>query len=411
MIYPRKLKKKILKEFSNDLTIVITGMRRVGKTFLLRDLFNEAKTKNKIFLDLEKPENKQIFSETNYEVIITNLKLLGLDFVEKKPEEDNKKEKRAWVFLDEIQCLKNIPSVIKYLSDHYEVKFVVTGSSSYYLKNLFSESLSGRKIIFNLSPLDFGEFLVFKGKNNLPKAYSLKELTKFNTQMIYSLYQPLFIEYLKTGGFPQVVLTTYPEERTALLYDILYSYITIDVKTLADIKKNNELEKLIRLIPSRIGQKLDISKISSEIGLSRQTVNNYLNFLENTFVIKRIPPFSKSPDREISSVPKIYFIDVGLGSTLSNLSDGQRLENCVFSQLSNHYHLNYYQKKSGVEIDFILDKKIAIEVKTFATPSDYRKLYFLANILNIKEFYLFSQNIGKERNENILPVFLLGFLE
>jgi hypothetical protein len=78
--------------------------------------------------------------------------------------------------------------------------------------------------------------------------------------MIYSLYQPLFIEYLKTGGFPQVVLTTYPEERTALLYDILYSYITVDVKTLADLKKTTELEKLIRLLPSRIGQKLDISK-------------------------------------------------------------------------------------------------------------------------------------------------------
>jgi len=63
MIYPRKLKTKILKEFDSDLTIVITGMRRVGKTFLLNDLFDQVKTDNKVFLDLEKPENRQVFSE------------------------------------------------------------------------------------------------------------------------------------------------------------------------------------------------------------------------------------------------------------------------------------------------------------------------------------------------------------
>lgn len=411
MIYPRKLKKRILKEFSNDLTVVITGMRRVGKTFLLQDLFNQTVTKNKIFLDLEKPENRQIFSEESYDAIIRNFELLGLHLVDKKPGQREGKNQRSWIFLDEIQYLRKVPSVIKYLSDHYFLKFVVTGSSSYYLKNMFSESLSGRKVVFNLSPLDFGEFLIFKDKKNIPRVNSLKDLNRFDTKMVYSLYQPLFMEYLQIGGFPQAVLIDAPEKRKTLLYEILNSYLSIDVRTLSDFKGIGELEKLIRLLPGRIGQKLDVLKISSEIGISRQTVNNYLTFLENTFVIGRVKPFSKSPDREISTVPKLYFIDVGLGSVLAGISDGQRLENTAFSQLANYYGLNYYQRKSGAEIDFIIDKNIAVEIKSFATASDYRKLYRLAHDLKIEECYLFSQTIAGETNQSILPVFLLGFLE
>ncbi len=410
MIYPRKLKNKILKELDNDLTIVITGMRRVGKTFLLYDLFSQIKTKNKIFLDLEKPENRQVFMEEGYEAIINNLKLLGISLAKKKPGEGNLKKQRAWIFLDEIQYLKKIPSFIKYLSDHFFVKFIVSGSSSFYLKNLFSESLSGRKIVFNLSPLDFGEFLIFRGFKNPPIAHSLKELPKFNTRMIYTLYQPLFLEYLQTGGFPQVVLTNNPEKQKLILSEILQSYLTIDVRTLSDIKGIVELEKLIRVLPIRIGQKLDISKISLEIGISRQTVNNYLNFLEETFVIKRLRPFSRSPDREISATPKLYFVDIGLASVFSTLSEGQRLENAVFSHLARFYDLNYYQRKSGVEIDFILNKKIGIEVKTFATDYDLKKLSHLTNNLGIDEYYVFSQNLAKKNSSNILPVFLLGFL-
>ena len=299
---------------------------------------------------------------------------------------------------------------MKYLSDHYEAKFVVTGSSSFYLKNLFSESLSGRKILFHLSPLDFGEFLIFKNMKNIPSVHSFQQLTEYNTKMMCSIYEPFFNEYLQTGGFPQAVVAENPEKRKTLLYEILHSYLIIDVRTLSDLKGITELEKLVRLLPSRIGQKLDISKIASETGISRQTVNTYLTFLENTFVIARVRPLSKSPDREISVVPKLYFIDVGLGSVLSGISDGQRLENAVFSQLTNHYNVHYYQRKSGAEIDFILDKRIAVEIKTFATRSDCQKLSRLVNDLDIPEYYVFTQNLGKEKIPNILPAFLLGFL-
>ena len=131
--------------------LVITGMRRSGKTTLVQSLHDGLKTKNKLFLDLENTLHQRYFEEMDFEKIRLNLEILGLNF--KKP---------AYLFLDEIQFVKNIPSVVKYFYDHYHIKCILTGSSSCYLKNLFSESLAGRKYIFELYPLNFREFLRFK---------------------------------------------------------------------------------------------------------------------------------------------------------------------------------------------------------------------------------------------------------
>ncbi len=147
----RKIEKKVMSYMDNKEVIVLTGFRRVGKTALMQNIYDSLKTDNKIFLDLESPINQRIFSEQNYDNIVKSLNRFGLDFT-----------KRAYVFLDEIQILKNTPSVVKYLYDHYNIKFCLTGSSSFYLKNYFNESMSGRKYVFELFPLDFEEFLQFK---------------------------------------------------------------------------------------------------------------------------------------------------------------------------------------------------------------------------------------------------------
>src|SRR3989344_8763388 len=148
----RKLYSKIIDRLDALEAIVVTGMRRVGKTTLLKQVYDSLKSDNKIFLDLENPINQKYFSEENYEAIKYTLETLGVNLTQK-----------AYVFLDEIQFVGSIPSVVKYLMDHYQIKFFLTGSSSFYLKNLFSESLAGRKIIYELSPLDFEEFLELKG--------------------------------------------------------------------------------------------------------------------------------------------------------------------------------------------------------------------------------------------------------
>lgn len=410
MIYPRKLKRRILETIDNDLTVVITGMRRVGKTFLLHDLIQSRQSDNALILDFEKPEDAQVFQEQSYDAIVRSLTQRNLRLTPKTPGVRGRPEDRAWLGIDEIQRNKQTPSIVKYLTDHYFIKCIVTGSASYYLKNLFSESLSGRKSAYHLTPLDFGEYLVFQNLYDGPFASSLDELLSFDTLALRATFMPLYQTYLTSGGFPQTVPMSDPQEQKRLLLDILDSYLHIDVRSLSDIRGIKELDMLIRLLPPRIGQKMDISKLSREVGISRSTTKQYLDFLTMTYVAHLVQPFSRSPDRELTTIAKCYFCDVGLGGSLTTLSAGQRLENAVFTALEPRYALNYYQKKSGVEIDFILDKRIGIEVKEFATPRDYHRLERVARELSLDHYVVLSNRLEKERRQGILPAFLLGFL-
>src|SRR5271165_3006824 len=110
--------------------LVITGMRQVGKTTLMRQLFEEIGDKPKIWFDFENPLDQKLFEDQEYNNIYKRLVELTAS-----------SGKRMYIFLDEIQNFPEVTKVIKYLIDHYSVKFIVTGSSSFYLKNLFPESL------------------------------------------------------------------------------------------------------------------------------------------------------------------------------------------------------------------------------------------------------------------------------
>ncbi len=388
MFYTRYAFLALKEALPKQSVLVLTGMRRTGKTAILRQLYSET-LDNKIFLDLENRINHEAFLLADYDQIWGRLREnFGLDA-----------KKMAYVFLDEVQNLPVLPSIVKYLVDHYKVKFVLTGSASFYLKNLFSESLSGRKRLFELFPLTFCEFLVFKGrKTNLPiKSFDLGNIKKIESDQ--ALYQTDYEEYLRFGGFPGVVMIKNEAEKTLELKEILYSYIDQDVKKLADFSKIEALESLVRLLASRVGQKLQVEKLSGEIGLARETVNNYLDFLEKTYLIARIAPFSKSPDRELSKAKKLYFCDSGMANVLGQLSAGQLLENAIFNNLRVKYQfdkaftgINFFQKKSGVEIDFMLEDKYGIEVKVTAGKSDWSKLVRLTSELKIKSPILISQN-------------------
>ncbi|MDP4011047.1 MAG: ATP-binding protein [Candidatus Roizmanbacteria bacterium] len=411
MIYPRKLKKHLLGNLDNELILVITGMRRVGKTYLLQDIYNEIQSENKLIFDLERDADLLLFKENSYAGIERNLQQRGLHLLKKAPGEVVDLKHRAYIFIDEIQYYRKLTSILKYLVDHFQIKFIVTGSSSFYLKNYFSESLAGRKLVFNLHSLDFGEYLLFKGEQSLENKTELGELIQLHTEYISSHYEDLFMQYLQSGGFPQVVLAKSRQDWHSILHEVIASYISIDVRTMTDIKKTDDFRKLISLLIPRVGQKLDISKLSRITGLARETIARYLAFMEDTFVIGLVRPYSKSPDREISSVPKLYFSDHGLAGALGGLSDGQRLENYVYCQLKNFYQLNYYQRKSGPEIDFIVNKKTGVEVKSFGDESNLYKLSRLSHSIGLKNYFIVAQKQSNVPSELILPAYLLGFLE
>jgi len=378
MIYSRNLTTKLAKEINSPRIVVLTGMRQTGKTTLMRQIFGLIESDNKIFLDLENPLNQKIFEEDNFDNILPNLKALGTNC-----------KRKCYVFLDEVQLMPVISRVVKYLYDHYNIKFFLTGSSSFYLKNLFPESLAGRKIIYELFPLDFEEFLIFKEKRkeflkNLSQKAKNKNIVSFEN------FRKLYEEYLNFGGFPGVVIEQ--EKKKEVLEDIFKSYFEKDVRTLADFKEIRKLRDLILLLANRVGSKIEISKISSEIGVSRETVYSYLEFLEKTYFIFLISPFSKSLNGEVRGAKKVYFSDTGLLNYLGKTTEGSIFENAVFQNLKNRGRINYYEKYKGPEIDFVLNKKIAFEVKTYGELRNIKRLERTANNLKLNDFYLITKN-------------------
>ena len=381
MIIKRTIYNSIKPYINSRQVIVVTGMRRVGKTTLMNYIYNRIKLENKLFLDLENTLERRIFQKKDYQDIKFELELRGINF-----------KKQAYLFIDEIQFLKNIPSVVKYFYDHYQIKFFLTGSSSYYLKNQFSESLAGRKYIFELFPLSFKEFLRFKKiELKIPTAKKISDT-------IHDTYDHYYEEYLRFGGFPEVVLLNDFDEKRKMISDIFSSFFQLEVMQLRDFRKNAVIRDFMLLLMQRAGTKLDISKLSKELSVSRETVYNYLSFLEGTYFIKLIKQYSKSPDVEIRRSPKVYICDSGLLNNLARVDEGTVFENNVFQNLRLKGELNYWQQKNGQEIDFMLNKKETYEVKLFPDERDLKRLARLSEKLKIKNYNIIAKKYSNLEN-------------
>lgn len=385
--YHRALFPALARTLADQRVVVITGQRRVGKTTAARWLLEQAASDNKLYLDLERLDQRAVFGESNYELVLSFLQNRGLDL-----------SRPGYVVLDEIQYAPNVPSVVKYLYDAAQaggspgIKFILTGSSSYYLKNLFSESLAGRKILFEMFPLTFGEFLGFHGVPYRARVdFDDMRFDRYEYERLKGYYE----EYLAYGGLPEVVLTPDPLAKTEILNDILSSYINIDIRVLADFQKIAELQQLLRVLASRIGNKLDYTKLASIVGISRPTLVQYLEFLELTYVICRVPVFSGSADRVAALGRKLYFYDNGIAGVLARLSEGALFENAVFNQLRAYGDLSYLARGSEYEIDFIVSPpqgnktdSVALEVKVHPVSSDMNRLRRLAESNDLTNAYL-----------------------
>jgi predicted AAA+ superfamily ATPase len=377
---PRTLLPSLFEHLETRQVTVITGFRRTGKTTLVKMLLDKVPSPNKLYLDLERLDNRLLFREKNYDNVVLALKQRGLDT-----------KAKMYLALDEIQLEPNLPGIIKYLydMDSIDIKFIVTGSSSYYLKNLFSESLSGRKKVFELRPLYFGEFLSFNGIS-----YSETE-SPFGAVFSESEYHRLhsfYEDFVNYGGFPEVALADRSSMKEDLLSDILDSYINIDIKALSDFKNRRNVSDLVALLAPRIGNKIETSNLSRASGLARETVGNYLQFFEHTYLISAIGVHTHSPDREIVKARKLYFIDNGLAGRLAKMSGGALFENALRHQLSRYGEIKYFSLKNGREIDFVLNGELALEAKETPDKSDLRDVESLAERAGLKRAVLVGRN-------------------
>jgi predicted AAA+ superfamily ATPase len=384
----------IKKYIDHKNALVITGMRQVGKTTLMRQVFDEVSAP-KLWFDFDNPLDMLLFEEIDYNNIFQKL--------EKSSAANGN---RIFVFIDEIQNLPEITKIIKYHIDHYNVKYIVTGSSNYYLKNLFPESLSGRKFLFILPPLSFQEYLVFIDKSTLEDSTRDFNQIRLNQNRVEFEKRSLdYNNYLEFGGFPEVVLTKDAETKKAVLKNIFASFFEKDIKILTDMKDVRELRDLILLLVPRAGNLLDITKLAGELGINRVKIYNYLEFLEGVFFLQLIPKFSKSIDRSIAGGKKVYFSDTGILNIIGKINEGQLFENAVANQLKSYGNLSFYNQRNTAEIDFILNNEVAFEVKLTATEKNLARTKHLAEKIGINQSFLISRNFCNLEN-TIFPMFL-----
>ncbi len=383
IVKKRALFGELTKYLDGKEALVLTGMRQVGKTTLMRQLYDHIGDKEKLWFDFENPLDVKVFEDIDYNNIYKRLNDLA----------GGAKNKKMFVFIDEIQIFPEITKIIKYLLDHYQVKFVVTGSSNYYLKNLFPESLSGRKFLFQLDPLSFREYLYFQGKISSDEIGGRKLIDAISdsTMFVHKKFETDYDSFLRYGGFPAVALEKDKEIKKQMLKNIFASFFEKDLKILSDYKDIQELRDLLLLLVPRVGSLLDVTRLASELGINRPKIYGYLEFLQGTFIIKLLPRYAKGIDRSVAGGRKVYFSDTGLLRIIGNVNDSQLFENGAVNQISKYGKISFYNKRNTEEIDLILENKTAFEIKLKGVDSDRVRLKKIASKLGISDTYVISK--------------------
>ncbi|MDD3976118.1 MAG: ATP-binding protein [Candidatus ainarchaeum sp.] len=318
-------------QIKSKINIIITGVRRCGKSTLLLQIMNKY-YKNKFyylrFADERLSDIKIDDYQKIYEIFQSNFNMNNI------------------FFFDEIQ---GKPNWDKFVNRLYETgnKFYITGSNSELLSKEISTYLTGRHLDVELYPFSFKEYLNFK-KINLDYRYS-KNLIKIEKELN---------NYIKIGGFPQVVV----ENNLVLLEEIYEDIINKDILLRYNLNDVAIFKKIALFLISNISKEFSYNSIKKmyDIGNS-DTVRNYVYYLKNAYLLFELPKYDYSLKKQESYSKKIYAIDTGLINKLAfSFSEniGRLYENLVFIELKRRNKRIYFWKdKSNYEIDFIILEK------------------------------------------------------
>ena len=262
------------------------------------------------------------------------------------------------------------------------MKFVITGSSASLLSKELSTLLTGRNISFTIMPLSFNEFMHFTKKENLE-------------------------EYMKFGGFPEIVLEKSEEKKIMLLQQYFEDIIHKDVIDRYTIRNTKQIINLARYLVSTSGSKVSINKLSKIFGLSKDTLQTYINYMIDAYLLFEVTYFSYSAKikHDVTKLPKIYCLDCGfvnIANPKYTKDIGQMFENAVFIKLAETYKEISYWGELNSEVDFIADD-IAINV-TSTDKIPERELKGLENFdSSHKEFKLLII-ANKLKKDNVMPI-------
>jgi uncharacterized protein len=321
--------------------ISLGGIRRCGKSTILLQLIRE------LYLKMGVPYKNTLYVNFEDPQLENNLAATDLFDLLKEYKNKIKPKGRIYLFLDEIQNIERWEKFCRTIYDQKEnIKIFVTGSTSRTFNSDLTRLLSGRIVNMNVYPLDFEEFLDFKKKK--------KDLRQV---------KQLFNEYLEFGGFPRVVLEENETNKKMLLASYYETIIEKDVILKNDIKNKAEVKNLARFILSNISSQISGYALEKTLKISNENIARYLNFLEESFVISRIPLFSYSVKRQIYNPDKVFCADTGLSNVVGfkfSENKGRLLENLVHQKLQADNRQIYYWKNK-TEIDFLTFSKAKVE--------------------------------------------------
>ena len=334
----RELEQKIRDYLDESLgkIIVIFGARQIGKTTLLKKIFNNRE--DVIWYNGDQSAVQSAFANADVEPL------------------KNAIAGHKIVIIDEAQRIDNIGLKLKILYDNFgdSVRFVATGSSSFDLANKINEPLTGRKRTLQMFAPTVRELVANYGL--------VSESGSFNSRLIYGMY-------------PEVV--TSDEDKRDIIAELASDNLYKDILSLTGIIKTDGLRRILQALALQVGSQVSINEISNLTGIDNKTVDKYISLLEQSFIIFRLPSFARNLRNELKTSQKIFFYDCGIRNAIVNdfrpvdlrPDIGALFENFVIAELKKRFptdNIYFWRTKDGQEVDYLLERdgEIAtIEVK------------------------------------------------
>lgn len=387
--FKRYVFSRILESMNERQILIITGLRRIGKTTLLYQTIEK-------LLEREDPYEILYFS---FDESLADPGEV-LEFYEKKVAKKPFEEMgRVFIFFDEIQYAKNWPFIIKRFYDLYpRLKFFLSGSSSLLISKKTREHLAGRFFFLELKPLTFLEFLEMKG-------------IKLKDEIFSRRLEAYFFDYLRKSGFPEIVdwkddLKIVEYIRNSVIDRVILRDIPIIFKT-RDIVL---LEKILKLILSNPGSIINLNSLSRDWGASRITLSNYLKFLETSLLVKSLGNFRPTFLSASRKLKKFYPATPSLIYSYSKEVFEENFGAILETYVANTLNANFYYRKGAKEIDIILKngRILPIEVKENVDEHYLRKFERIIKDIGAKRGIVISLNQKFDKNNiKVLPAYLL----